>query len=119
MVVRQNRYYFVDAYIGCRPVRLERISISKPWISEFEYGLYRIFPNHNDIRRIKYCSNLNAFLGSPDTLTETPASYLPRFQVVEMGYEDRNAYRRLKTELIIYRLFLNGELPARFSLFDD
>jgi len=82
-------------------------------------ALCRIFPNHNDIRRIKCCSNLNAFLGSPDTLTETPASYLPRFQVVEMGYEHRNAYRRLKIELIIYRLFLNGELPARFSLFDD
>jgi len=49
-------------------------------------ALCRIFPNHNDIRRIKCCSNLDAFLGSPDTLTETPASYLPRFQVVEMGY---------------------------------
>ena len=48
-----------------------------------------------------------------------PASYLPRFQVVEMGYEHRNAYRRLKTESLIYRLFLNGEPPARFSLFGD
>ena len=82
-------------------------------------ALGRISLNHHDIRRIKCCSNLNAFLGSPDTLTETPASYLPRFQVVEMGYEHRNAYRRLTSEVLIYRLFLNGKPPARCSPFDD
>jgi len=59
------------------------------------------------------------FLGVPIlTLTRTPAS-LPRFQVVEMDYEHRNAYRLLKIELLIYRLFLNGDLPARCHSFDD
>ena len=79
-------------------------------------ALCRIFPNH-DIRRIRCCSSLNAFLGSPDTLTGTPASYLPRFHAVEMDYGHRNAYRRLKTELIIYRLFLtSGQMLSFWRL---
>jgi len=76
-------------------------------------ALCRIFPNHSDIGRIKCCSNLNAFLGSPDTLTGTPVSDLPRLQAVELGYEHRNACRRLKNMLRVYRLVFNDEPSAR------
>jgi len=81
--------------------------------------LCRISPNHNDIGRIKCCSNLNAFLGSPDTLTGTPVSDLPRLQAVELGYEHRNACRRFKNMLRVYRLVFNGEPSARHSPFDN
>jgi len=81
--------------------------------------LCRIFPDHNDIGRIKCCSNLNAFLGSPDTLTGTPVSDLHRLQTVELGYEHTNACRRFKNVLRVYRLIFNGEPLARRSPFDN
>jgi len=82
-------------------------------------ALCRIFPNPSDIGRIKCCSNLNASLGSPDTLTGTPVSDLPRLQAVELGYEHRNACRQFKNMFRVYRLVFNGEPSARHSPFDN
>ena len=75
-------------------------------------ALCRICLNHNDIRRIKCCSNLNAFLRSPDG---TPVSDLPRLQAVELGNEHTNACRRFKNMLHAYGLIFNGEPLARHS----
>jgi len=81
--------------------------------------LCRVFPNHNDIGHIKCCSNLNVFLGSPDTLTGTPVSDLPRLQTVELGYEHRNVCRWFTNVLRVYRLIFNGEPLTRHSPFDN
>jgi len=82
-------------------------------------ALCRIFPNHSDIGCIKCCSNLNAFLGSPNTLTGMLVSNLPHLQAIEQGYEHRNACRQFKNMLHVYRLVFNGEPLARHSPFDN